>query len=263
MTAPDDATWQPGPARPLAGWDAIDVWRADLDVEPVLIDHMRGSLSPDERARADRFRFPRDADRFVAGRGILRDILGRYVAVAPAALAFRYGPQGKPELETPAGTGVGFNVSHAGGVLLVAVGLRRSIGIDVERDRPGLDLELAARYFSPGELAVLRGLPDARRRRAFLDCWTRKEAYIKARGQGLSLPLDSFDVSLGPDEPARLLADRVDPGAVAGWSLRALPMPAGYAAALAAQGLGWRLRLWEWPGRPDAADRGVGADAIG
>ena len=259
MTASVPA-WEPGPQRPRASRDAVHVWRAALDVEPAVLAQLRASLAPDERARAGRFHFAHDRDRYEAGRGILRDVLGRYLDVPPAALAFNYGPQGKPDLESPSGTGFTFNVSHAGGVLLVAIGRDRPLGVDVERDRERVSLDLAARFFSPAEVAALLRLPEHERRQAFLACWTRKEAYIKARGEGLSLPLDRFDVSLRPGDPARLLADRGDPGAADAWELRALPVPPGQAAALAALGRGWRLRLWDWQA---GTDRPAGADAIG
>jgi 4'-phosphopantetheinyl transferase len=140
-----------------------------------------------------------------------------------------------------------FNVSHSHGLALYAVTRRRKIGIDIERVRPISGPEqLAARFFSAGENAELCALPEHVKHEAFFNCWTRKEAYVKARGEGLSLPLNQFDVSLNPGEPARLLRVERDPQEAARWSLQGLTPAPGYVAALAVEGHGWRLACWEW-----------------
>lgn len=244
MTVSDSDEWHHGPERPRLEPDAVHVWRAGLVVDPIRLRELCACLAPDEQARVGRYRFPGDAARYAAGRGVLRHLLASYLAVDPAGVGFDYGAYGKPALAVPSGSGLEFNVSHAGAVLLVAVARGRAVGVDVEFDRPTFDPELAARYFSPLEVAALRSIAPGERRPAFLACWTRKEAYIKARGRGLSLPLEQFDVTLRPGEPARLLADRGDPDAVTRWRLVSLPMPPGYAAALVAAGRQWRLCLW-------------------
>jgi len=209
------------------------------------------TLTLDERARARRFRFPRDRDRFIVARGVLRAILGRYLGVDPGRLRFRYSPYGKPALAGPfEDEGIRFNLAHSQGIALYAVSRGREVGIDVEYVRADLaDERIAERFFSPREVATLRAVPAEQRREAFFHCWTRKEAYVKARGEGLSLPLDQFDVSLAPGEPAALLSTPGDPPEVTRWSLQALNPGPGYVAALAVEGNGWRLRCWQWTDR--------------
>ena len=239
------------PARSLAlEGDAVHVWRASLDSPGVSVPELSGVLAPDERDRAARFHFPRDRDRWIAGRGVLRFLLARYLGGRPERLGFAYGAQGKPALATTdAAAGLRFNVSHSAGVALYAVTRGRDVGVDVEALRADFATdEIAERFFSPAERQALRGLPPERRCEAFFACWTRKEAYIKARGQGLSLALDAFDVSLTPGEPAALLATRDDAAQAERWSLHALDPGPGFAGAVAVEGRGWALRRWQWPG---------------
>jgi 4'-phosphopantetheinyl transferase len=203
-------------------------------------------LSADERERVRRFHFDRDRSRWLVGRGRLRMLLGRYLDVLPETLSFGYGAFGKPNL-TGLKTPVQFNASHSGDILLIAVTLDRAVGIDVERIRSNLSvLEIAERFFSPRERAALAALPDALRTDAFFDCWTRKEAYIKARGEGLSLPLNGFDVAFGPGEPAKLLATRPDAADATRWRLCELDAADDYKAAVAVEGAQWTLKCWDW-----------------
>jgi 4'-phosphopantetheinyl transferase len=212
------------------------------------VGRLRGTLAEDERVRAARFHFEKDRCRFVAARGALRAILGRYLRVPPARLRFRYGPHGKPALAAEfAGSGLEFNVSHSHSLALLAVARGRALGVDVERLRAdAAGREIAERFFSAYEVSALCGLPAARQPRAFFDCWTRKEAYVKARGEGLSFPLADFDVSLRPGEPAALLCVRGDEREAERWTLRALDVAPDYAAALVAEGSGWQLKTWRW-----------------
>jgi 4'-phosphopantetheinyl transferase len=210
------------------------------------VDALYETLDPGERQRAARFHFARDRDRFIVGRGTLRALLARYLGGAPARLGFSYGPHGKPALSGEVAD-VRFNLSHAAGVALYAVAVGREVGIDVEAVRPDFATDqIAERFFSPAERQALRGVEGESRGAAFFACWTRKEAYIKARGQGLSLPLDSFDVTLVPGEPAALLATRDDPGQRDRWWLSALDAGPGFAAALTIEGQGCTLRCWQW-----------------
>jgi 4'-phosphopantetheinyl transferase len=225
------------------GWELpveeVHVWRASLERPEETVARMRRVLAEDERLRADRFRFERDRSRYIVGRALLRGLLGHYLDTAPEDLTFEYGEFDKPTLSG----GPWFNLSHSGSVALYAFSNAGEIGVDVERDDADLTREcIAERFFSPAEVSVLRSLPPGDQPRAFLACWTRKEAFIKARGDGLSLALDSFDVTLAPDAPAALLRTAwcsEEPGR---WHMQDLSNhQAGYIAAVALRGQGWRV----------------------
>lgn len=204
---------------------------------------LRVMLSAEERERAARFRFEADADRFAAGRGALRVVLGRWLGLAPQAVRFASLSNGKPVLAGHAEPQ--FNVSHSGEWALIAVARGRRVGVDVERVRDDADSgQIARRYFSANEADTFDRLPPEAQPEAFFRCWTRKEAYIKARGDGLSFPLDRFDVAFAPGEPPALLANRVEPAEVGRWSLFDLSAATpGYTAALAAEGA---EAAWRW-----------------
>ena len=250
MTAASlDATWFSPPERLSLGCNAVHVWRANLDQSPSQIGLLQNSLDDDERSRADRFYFSRDRERFIVARGILRAILGRYSNRAPNSVSFRYSNHGKPALVSESDPdAIRFNLSHSHGEALYAVSRGREIGVDLEFIRGDLETEqIAERFFSHTEIETLRALPLSLRRHAFFLCWTRKEAYIKARGEGLSLPLDQFDVSLIPGEPAALLSAQSGSVEALRWSLWNLTPASGYAAALATEGRDWTLSCWQWP----------------
>jgi 4'-phosphopantetheinyl transferase len=224
--------------------DQVDVWRISLDLPPASVKLLESALSADESQRAARFHFPGDRQRFIAAHGCLRDILARYLNCAPGQLNFSTNRYGKPALEEH---NLEFNLSHSGDFALVAITQRCKVGVDVERVRPDLEFErIASRYFSQDEISELMNVPSDQRTVAFFNCWTRKEAYIKAQGLGLSLPLESFDVSLTPDEPAILRATRPDPGEAARWTLLSMQVDPGYAAAVAVEGNNLEFRLWDW-----------------
>jgi 4'-phosphopantetheinyl transferase len=212
----------------------VQLWSATLDQPVGVVGELRRLLSGDEVARARRFRFERDRNRFVVGRAVLRLLLGRYLEQPPDTIRFSYSAHGKPDLTDFSGK-VMFNLSHSEDLALYAFCLDVEIGVDVERFRRRHAREdVAERFFSPSEVAVLRSLPPPGRPEAFLRCWTRKEAFVKARGDGLSLPLDQFDVTLAPGEPARLLRTAWAPEEAASWSLHdpSADLP-GYIAAVA------------------------------
>jgi 4'-phosphopantetheinyl transferase len=240
--------WRPPPPELTLSNAEVHVWRVALDPAKSCVECLQRTLSADELARAARFHFPRDRRRFIVARGVLRDILGWYRGVQPSALGFRYSAYGKPELADDADEdGLRFNVSHSHEMALFAVTRGREVGVDIEYlGREIAGEEIAERFFSAHERASLRALPAAMKHQAFFNCWTRKEAYIKAHGEGLSLPLDQFDVSLVPGEPAALLATHSDPQEVLRWSLRALTPGLDYVAALAVEGQGWQLSCWQW-----------------
>lgn len=247
MDTPD--SWPAPPDALSLGRDEVHVWRASLDQSASAVEHLRSTLAEDERDRAGRFHFEKDRARYVVARGVLRAVLGRYLSVPPGRLRFDYSPYGKPSLAAEFGGGdlLDFNVSHSHSLALLAFARGRALGVDVEHLRAAAAGDgIAGRFFSAHEVATLRALPAARQARAFFDCWTRKEAYVKARGEGLSFPLADFDVSLRPGEPAALLCVRGDAQEAARWTLRALDVAPGYAAALAAEGRDWRLKTWQW-----------------
>jgi 4'-phosphopantetheinyl transferase len=240
--------WSPPPKTLSLAQDEVHLWRASLDQEPPVVEKLRQTLSAAELGRAARFRIPEARNRFVAARAILRDILSRYVGFGPAELEFGYRPRGKPFLAHYGETaGLKFNLSHSHGLALYGITVGREIGVDVERVRPSPDYEkIAARFFSAAETAALLDLPGELRAESFFRCWTRKEAYIKARGEGLAVSLSSFEVSLASGEGPALLRAGDDPSELERWTLLPLPPIAGYAAALAVEGKELRLSLWNW-----------------
>ena len=186
--------------------------------------------------------------RFIVRRGILRKILSHYCNTEPGHLRFGYGENGKPGLVPMADKqSIHFNVSHSDGVALFAFSRDHEIGVDIERVRGIDDVEqIARRFFSKKENDALRVLSYRKKKEAFFNCWTRKEAYIKATGAGMACPLDQFEVSLIPGEPARILRIMEDRQAAEQWSIHALYPAAGYKAALAVESRGLRLSCHEW-----------------
>jgi 4'-phosphopantetheinyl transferase len=231
------------PTRLTLGVNEVHVWRARLELDPQEFDRLQLTLSPDELGRAARFHFSRDRQHFIAARGILRDILSRYLVRSPAELDFCYSSFGKPKLAADCSAdGLRFNLSHSGHIALYAVARQRELGIDVERIEPKFaDDGIAEKFFSRNEVAKLRSLPTSARLHAFFNCWTRKEAYVKARGAGLYIPLESFEVSLAPDEQAAFLSK-----GESGRSLEALMLDPDYAAAIVVESHDWEPRLWQW-----------------
>jgi 4'-phosphopantetheinyl transferase len=226
----------------LEGED-VHVWFSLFDDLTPHFDSLFATLAADEIEKARRFRFRTDRDKYVLGRGFLRQVLSRSSGVHPAKLQFRYGVCGKPALVGESGeVEITFNLSHSHRAVICVVARGRQVGVDLEYLRPDIDdQELAERFFSPRDAAVLAQLPLGDRRTAFLTCWTRKEAYIKAKGDGLSLDLRSFDVLDSSDDRAPRLQVESDPGEAARWMLADLQVPAGYVAALAVEGSAERL----------------------
>lgn len=220
--------------RPDAGGSdgIIDLWL--FDIEPPLhqLRSLETRLGEDERARAASFVFDADRNRYIAGRGRLREILASYLDVAPGHVRFTYNGYGKPSFDDVHATDLQFNLSHSAGLALLAVSDRYTIGADIERVAP-LKEDVAGYFFSDAERRDLSVLPQAEYLEGFFRCWTRKEAFVKAHGEGLSLPLQSFDVSIGT-EPAPLLKRLAsDPSGPENWKLFNLAPAAGFAAALA------------------------------
>jgi 4'-phosphopantetheinyl transferase len=225
----------------------VHVWRASLDLDPEVFRRMESVLSDDERARAQRYIFERDRNSFTAARGILRHLLGQYLQCPPQSVEFSYGSNGKPELGgSQSRSPIRFNLSHSHGLAVFAVTLDRSVGIDVELVRTeSAGQDIAARYFSAQEVNELRRLPAQQRSEGFFLCWTRKEAYVKAKGAGLQIPLNSFHVSLSPDHPPTLSTHDETV-----WSIESFaPLddePHTHVAALVVEGKNHSTSFFEW-----------------
>jgi 4'-phosphopantetheinyl transferase len=243
-------SWNSPPLDLTLDLGEIHVWRVSLAQTESCLQSLQQTLSTDERTKADRFRFPKDRSQFIVSRGALRAILSRYLNISSHILRFDYNPYGKPSLiVTQGGNTLRFNLSHSRGMALIAITKNRDIGVDIEGINPNFScLEIAEKFFSPLENSVLRSLPEHLQPTAFFTCWTRKEAYIKAVGKGLSIPLNQFHVSLAPGEPAALLNVEGNPEEASKWSLIELFPSSDMVAAVAVVGDCWKLHCWEWTG---------------
>jgi 4'-phosphopantetheinyl transferase len=213
----------------------LRLWTIPLDPPPAAVATLGRFLSPDEQERAARFRFDVHRRRYAVGRGALRRLLGRELGLPPEAVAFDYGPRGKPFLAARHGAAnLQFNLSNSEELALVGFLHGREVGVDVEFLKPMPDAEeIGERYFSIPEREVLHRVPADRKEIAFFNAWTRKEAYLKAVGEGLAVALNSFDVTLAPGEPARMLALNGDPAAAERWFYLHLDPEPRYVGAVA------------------------------
>ena len=219
----------------------VHVWRIPLEQEESRLQEFRRTLEQPELERAGRFHFEKHRRHFVVGRGALREVLARYLGQNPTNLRFDYGAYGKPSLAGE--QRLRFNMSHSHEVALLAVAQDSELGVDVEHVRADFaSEEIARRFFSRVEVEVFNSLPLNEQVSAFFRCWTRKEAFIKVIGKGLSQPLDGFDVTLAPADPAALL--RVDEDDASRWSLSDIEVGAGYAGALAVEGNVREVKYW-------------------
>jgi 4'-phosphopantetheinyl transferase len=240
--------WNPaGPVAELAAGE-VHIWRARLEQPEPVRESCRALLSDDELARAAKFYFEKDRHHFIVSHGMLRQTLAPYAGLAPRELQFRTEKNGKPVL---AGNGrpdsLKFNLSHSGELALLAITSGEIVGVDVERHRPDFAGEaIADRFFSAEEAGKLRTLPEEQKVEAFFNCWTRKEAYVKAIGEGLSIPLDSFDLTFAPGEAPALLRVAGHPEELLRWSIYNLTPGEGYAGALMVEGREHVLSCWEW-----------------
>ena len=245
------ANWETPPDGPELKSHQVHIWRLFLNLASDSAQALELSLSKDEAEHAARFHFAADKRRFIVAHAGLRSILARYVPCEPAQLSFSANEHGKPTLSP--NKALDFNLTHSSEYALVAVARGRRVGIDLERFREDEELEgIARRYFSSREASEFLALPPERRTIAFFECWTRKEAFIKAQGLGLSVPLDSFDVSLTPGEPAILRATRPHPSVANCWMLQSLQVDSDYAAAVAVERAadstdqGLEFSCWNW-----------------
>jgi 4'-phosphopantetheinyl transferase len=240
---PPAAAFEPLPSVELEA-DEVHVWTVDLD--SYVPESLSSVLSKEEVERATRFHFSKDRHHFIVARGLLRELSAAYLKTRANELEFQYGPQGKPTLVVPAP--FNFNLAHSHGRAAYAFSANRELGIDLELVRADFGgVDLAQRFFSAREIETLLKVPARLASVAFFNCWTRKEAYIKAIGEGLSMPLNLFDVSLSPGEPAALLRNRRNEDEVSRWSMQSLTAPEGYVAALVVEGNDWKLKTFTLP----------------
>jgi 4'-phosphopantetheinyl transferase len=225
--------------------DDVDVWSLSLDLPEVGLRRLGSVISVEETTRAERFVHIHDRRRYVAAHGLLRLVLAGYLGTSPDDVAIRSNSDGKPRLAYP--ERLHFNLSHSGLLGLLAVSASHEVGVDIEEIRDVGDMEdLAKTCFSPVEQAALAAVPAAQRRWAFFAGWTRKEAFLKALGEGLSRPLNSVDVSLAPGESVKRLRVERAPGASESYAVRSLEPAPGYVAALAVNGPHARVRWRRW-----------------
>ncbi len=238
--------WVSSIQPPTLSSSDVHVWRAGLEVPEKELHELQKLLSDDEQERSTAFYFDQHRKHYIAGRAILRMLLGQYLACAPEEISFAYNTYGKPALSgAHKSESLRFNVSHSYGMALFAFVLGRGIGIDIEKIRPRmLSDKIPEHFFAPEEVTALRKLPQAQQVEAFFNCWTRKEAFVKAHGNGLALPLNGFVVSC--DSEPKLLSTAFDASAAKQWKLYSLAPYDSYAAALAVEGQLHELKLWNW-----------------
>jgi 4'-phosphopantetheinyl transferase len=225
--------WIPTKLCPPIGVNELHLWRVCLLDLEAKASELRLLLSEEEKARGDRYVRSADGGKFMVGRAVLRLILAQYLGLEPGEIFISTGEFGKPYISKSLNINdLEFNLSHSGEVCLVAVSYGRKIGVDVEKLRDDVAVEdLAMRYFSKEEVAELQALPNALRRLGFFLCWTRKEAYVKAKALGLQIPLDQFSVSLTPGQPAEIRGAEAS-----GWTILSFEPGPGYVASVVAEG---------------------------
>lgn len=229
---------------PPLGTDEIHLWSAGLEVSPERLAQLAALLSPAEQARAERYKFERVRRRYRVTWGLTRSLLGQYVATEPRALSFAFGPKGKPSLLEPASS-LEFNLSHTAERVVLAITSSRPLGVDIELVRPIENASsMARRFFSDNEVRALENLDARQQLEGFFNCWTRKEALIKAVGEGVFVSLDRFDVSLAPGEPARLVSLDGQPADPGHWHLLHLEPEAKMVGALATPARPGSVRAW-------------------
>jgi 4'-phosphopantetheinyl transferase len=235
-------------SSPAISAGEVQIWTIPLDPPAEIVDRLARLVSGEERERADRFRAGPLRDRFLVGRGAMRTILGRCLSEAPERLIFRAGPFGKPGLAGAHGSsGVEFNLSHVKDLAVLAVTLGRRVGVDIEAIRPLPDRDgIVSRFFSDRERSAFATLSEEEKSAAFFRVWTRKEAYIKALGTGLSTPLDRFHVSLERAGRGEVLPFSGLPDDPTLWTMTDLPADPEYVGALVLEGPGWPLRSFRF-----------------
>ena len=241
----DTYGWHPHPWRLHLPSEEVHVWRASVSLLRHAASSLERILSGDEIGMARRFKIPLLRERYTVAHGILRQIVGFYLNVEPNSLVFARKEFGKPFLVHH--DWLRFNLSHSNDIVLIALANEHEVGIDVEYIRYDIDvLELAGHAFSDNEMAALRTVPPHLLRRAFFACWTRKEAYLKATGQGLAIPLKAFDVSVSPEQPPALIHQALEPADLGRWSFQDVPPHPDYTGTVVVRGKPEAIRCWQW-----------------
>ena len=237
--------WLNPPDKLSLGEKEAHIWRADLEFDEPLQSSFLKLLSPDEKSRAAKFRFAKDSRNFIIARGILRLLISKYLEMNPAEISFQYSEFGKPGIAD--NHSLQFNISHSQNIALFAFVKKLKVGVDVEFVNPDIQVkDIATNFFSSNEVLNLLALPEKEHTLGFFNCWTRKEAFIKAVGEGLSFPLDQFEVSLEPGKPAKLLATDWEPKAVSKWSMYAISPGANFVGSVAIEGFVKDVKFWNW-----------------
>ncbi len=248
------APWFPESERLALSRGELHVWHGSLDLPEAFHCDLEAQLTPEEHQRAAKFLTSQAREHFVAARGILRQLLGAYLGISAEEVALRYGPQGKPSLAPGHDSRIRFNASHSGGMGMLVFAQEHEVGADLEHTRADVEgMEIAARFFSQEEKAELAKLPPELRNEAFFRCWTRKEAYVKARGEGMGIPLESFTVRFADDHEQQVIDETGRR-----WSCYGIELPRGFTGAVVAAGQSWRLRQREW--RPGEKTRAAARD---
>lgn len=240
-----EITWKDSSGEIILGEDELHLWYADLDAASEFAERLACILSEDERLRAARYVYVSDRNKFVAGRAILRTLLGRYLNNDPKSIDFSYSDFGKPSVS---GSMLKFNLSHSGSKAVYAFSLNLEVGTDIEKVRSNFnEMELAGQFFSSEEIKALRSLPPSLRKRAFFHCWARKEAFIKAQGQGLYMRLDSFSVPVLPFYSDQWLPIKSDIFQQDIWKLKIIKVDGPYCAAVAVMRDYEKIKFWNVP----------------
>lgn len=253
------SSWPVTGAMPVLQPDEVHVWHASITAWTPHRERLASLLDQEELGRSARFHFDRDRNQLIAAHALLRALLGGYVGCAPAAVGFETGPAGKPYAASPpAAAALEFNLSHSADLVMIAMCRGCAVGVDVERWSDDVDpLELAPHSFSNAEQAELAALTPDQQRAAFFTCWSRKEAWIKASGLGVSRGLDYFDMVVAADRRGRILADRLDPARAERCQVVDLDAGAGYSAALVVGEQGRRIRRFTLDPNLGSTESGV------
>ncbi len=244
---PDSLMWETATEKLASPAGAVQIWLAQVSNSLPWLPFLQTLLSGDERVRANRYRVEDARQEFIMARGLTRWILGARLGLDPKRVVFRYSAFGKPELAESGDGRLQFNVSHSGGAILLGISSHEPIGVDLERIDRTIDwLPVATRFYSVNENRELQALPEAGQKRAFYAIWTRKEAFLKAKGSGLSDRLTDFDVTADDSRPSALLTTRYEVADAARWSVVGLPAGDHYEAAVAIERRHFDLQLVKW-----------------